>query len=79
MSIIDCDCDCEEKLKSLVDEVLVDCTEYYLISTNTPIVQDYMGKNKLGTFDRARFTPNKIETYSQLFDILKNTIAQYKK
>lgn len=62
-----------------VDEVLVDCTEYYLISTNTPIVQDYMGKNKLGTFDRARFTPNKIETYSQLYDILKNTIAQYKK
>jgi len=62
-----------------INEVLVDCTEYYLISTNIPIVQDYMRKNKLGASDRAKFTPNRIETYSQLYDILKNTIAQYKR
>jgi len=61
-----------------VNEVLVDCTEYYLISINIPIVQDYMRKKKLGTYDRTKFIPSKIETYSQLHDILKDVIAQYK-
>jgi hypothetical protein len=61
-----------------VNEVLVDCVEYYLISINTPIVQDYMRKKKLGTYNKTKFIPNKIETYSQLHDILKDVVAQYK-
>jgi len=61
-----------------VNEVLVDCVEYYLISINIPIVQDYMKKKKLGTYNRTKFIPNKIETYSQLHDILKDVVMQYK-
>jgi len=61
-----------------VNEVLVDCVEYYLISINIPIVQDYMRKKKLGTYNKTKFIPNKIETYSQLHDILKDVVAQYK-
>ena len=60
-----------------VNEVLVDCVEYYLISINIPIVQDYMRKKKLGTYNKTKFIPNKIETYSQLHDILKDVVAQY--
>jgi len=62
-----------------VNEVLVDCTEYYLISINIPIVQDYMRNKKLGTFDRARFIPNKKETYSQMYDILEGIITNFKR
>jgi hypothetical protein len=50
-----------------VSEVLVDCNEYYLISTRIPIVQDYMRKNKLP----------EPKTYSELFDILTQAIAPY--
>ena len=62
-----------------VSEILVDCDVYYMISPRLPIIEDYMRKQKLGTYDRARFIPNKIETYSQLRDILSNAIMQYKK
>jgi len=62
-----------------VNEVLVDCTEYYLISMKIPVIQDYMKNKKLGTFDRTRFIPNKIETYSQMYDILEGIITNFKR
>ena len=60
-----------------VDEVLVDCEYYFLISTRIPIVEDWMRKNKMGTYKGRVFTPAKIETYDRLYEVLEQSIAPY--
>jgi hypothetical protein len=51
-----------------VNEILVDCTEYYLISTGIPIVQDYMKKRQL----------QQPRTYNELHTILEGSIEPYR-
>ena len=51
-----------------VKEVLVDCDEYYLISMNIPIIQDYIRKQRINT-------PT---TYTELADVLTGAIAPYR-
>ena len=52
-----------------VNEVLVDCVEYYLISTRIPIVQEYMKNKRL----------QEPKTYNELHAILEGSIEPYKK
>jgi hypothetical protein len=51
-----------------VNEVLVDCSEYYLITTKIPIVQKYMKVNGI----------EKPKTYNELYNILEGSVEPYK-
>ena len=64
--------------KGDVSEVLVDCEEYYLITTRVPIVQDYMRKQKMGAWNGRQFIPDVIKTYNQLHDVLTGTLQSIK-
>lgn len=50
-----------------VSEVLVDCNEYYLITTRIPIIMDWMKKNGVGS-------PT---TYKDLHTIVEGTLKRY--
>ena len=50
-----------------VSEVIVDCDEYYLITTRMPIVRDWMRKNKV----------DEPSTYADLYAIIEGTIQPY--
>jgi hypothetical protein len=67
--------------KGNVDEVLVDCEEYYMISLRIPIIQNYMRKQNLGTYKGRTFVPDykHVKTYDQLYDILQESIKPYVK
>jgi len=64
--------------KGDVSEVLVDCDDYYLITTRIPIVQDYMRKQGMGTYKGRQFAPENIKTYNQLYDVIAGTLDWYK-
>ena len=64
--------------KGDVSEVLVDCEEYYLITTRVPIVQAYMQKQKMGVWNGRQFIPDVVRTYDQLHDVLTGTLQSFK-
>jgi hypothetical protein len=56
-----------------VDEVLVDCSEYYLISTKIPIIKDFMNYSayKQGT------SVTQPTTYDQLAILVEQVLQKY--
>ena len=57
-----------------VDEVLVDCNEYYLITTRIPIIQDYM---KYTAYKQGNPVVQPT-TYEQLAAIIEHVLHKYK-
>lgn len=58
-----------------VDEVLVDCNEYYLITTRIPIIQDYM---KYTAYKQGNPVVQPT-TYEQLAAIIEHVLQYYKR
>ena len=56
-----------------VDEVLVDCNEYYLITTRIPIIQDYMQY----TAYKQKTPVVRPTTYEQLAVIIEQVLRKY--
>ena len=57
-----------------VDEVLVDCNEYYLITTRITIIQDYM---KYTAYKQGNPVVQPT-TYEQLAAIIEHVLHKYK-
>ena len=58
-----------------VSEVLVDCTEYYLVSLKIPIVKDYMEYSAY----KSKAKVVNPTTYSELADLIDGTLKYFKR